>query len=99
MTQARLPEELRDTAKIANMEAGQVRYTVPWAMKADLDGALWLRPDYLASERPGGTVEMRIERRGDGYHVWPVPGYRYSPDGAHPAGGPYIPVAVLEGFR
>lgn len=84
-------------ATIAEMTRGQARYTVPWAMRADLGGGLWLHPRYTVHDRPGGTVQMRIELRGDGYHVWPVAGEAPRPGGG--AGIGYLPVAVLEGKR
>jgi hypothetical protein len=91
--QARLPAVLRETT-IATMKPGRTYYTVPWAMRADTDGRLWLYPGHMADVRRCGTVEMRVELREDGYHVWPVPGKVYAPGAA---GGDLVPVAVLEG--
>jgi hypothetical protein len=70
-TQARLPKSLEENEPtVATMRFGQVAWTVPWAMWADQDRLLWLHPDYKISAQPGGTVEMRVELREDGYHVW-----------------------------
>jgi hypothetical protein len=104
MTQARLPKALLRDAEptIADMEFGRTCYTVPWAMWADRDGLMWLHPDYPAVGQPGGAIEMRVELRADGYHVWPVPGRGYRPQAqpgyAGEASQAFIPVAALEGL-
>jgi hypothetical protein len=94
--QARLPAAIRE-ATVATMEPGRPYWTVPWAMLADEDGRLWLRPGYTAWDRPGGTARMRMELREDGYHVWPVPGETYTPEAL--GSQQFMPVAVLEGER
>jgi hypothetical protein len=88
----------REAARIITMDAGRPYYTVPWAMRADEDGGLWLAPDYTVWGRPGGTASMRIELREDGYHVWPVRREEYPPAGDAPEKS-LVPVAVLEGER
>lgn len=76
--QAQLPEGAGyERPKLANMALGDVAYTTGWAMEVDGDRACWLRPNYSAEPRPGGTVSMRVERRVDGFHVWPARGYAY----------------------
>lgn len=100
--QAKLTKALRDTTPaIATMEFGRAYYTVPWAMWADRDELLWLHPDYEVTSHPSGTSSMRVELRGDGYHVWPVRGHGYRPQNAAGYVGtpsqPYVPVAALEG--
>jgi hypothetical protein len=96
--QAQLPRELEGPS-IATMEFGCAYYTVPWAMWVDADRMLWLHPDYPAESAPDGTVQMRIELRDDGYHVWPPGDKPYRPQQEHGyLGGtsqPFIPVAVL----
>jgi hypothetical protein len=73
---------------------GRTYYTVPWAMVADADGKLWLRRSFPLFDKPEqATVTMRVELHEDGYHVWPVKGEQYVPDGT----GTDLPVAVLEG--
>jgi hypothetical protein len=91
--QARLAAALCETT-IARMEPGRTYYTVPWAMRADTEGRLWLYPGHTADVRRCGAVEMRVERREDGYHVWPAPGRDYAPGAVS---GEFIPVAALEG--
>lgn len=93
---ATLPAALRETT-IATMEPGRPYYAVPWAMQAGEDGRMWLRAGYTASARRGGTVRMRVERRPDGYHVWPVPGEEYAPGVTD--GHQFVLVSVLEGER
>lgn len=65
----RLSED-RLTRTIAGMREGESAWVVPWAMDVDTDRRCTLRADYGISDRPGGTVSMRIERRADGFHVW-----------------------------
>jgi hypothetical protein len=73
-----LPEGLEDGGGIGGMMIGEVAYTLPWAMWVDTDRRCWLHPHYPARESAGGTVQMRVERRLDGYHVWPPPGNKWS---------------------
>lgn len=97
---ARLPEDLVE-ATVEKMAIGEVGYTVPWAMWVDEQRQCWLHPQYSIHEKPGGTVEMKVERRIDGFHVW-VAGldFKWNPisqpgyfGGAGPGG--WIPVAEL----
>lgn len=90
--QARLPEHLKPKT-IANMKQGIRFYTLPWAMLADADELLWLKPLYPVTLEVRGTSNMAVELREDGYHVWPVPDMTYVPCGK----GHGKPVAVLEG--
>jgi hypothetical protein len=92
--QASLPAELSETT-IAAMEPGRPYYAVPWAMRSDDGGRMWLNPRYTAHDRPGGTASMRMELREDGYHVWPVPGEAYKPGTVNPQ--ELVPVARLRG--
>lgn len=97
---AQLPKNLVEDV-IEGMAVGEVGYTVPWAMWVDQQMQCWLHPQYSIHKEPGGTVEMRIEHRPDGFHVWVTdldfkwnstsqPGYV---GGAGPGG--WIPVAEL----
>lgn len=76
MRQAILPEHMEGPS-IDGMMVGESAWTVPWAMCADSNRALWLNGAYPIYREPGGTVAMRVERRSDGYHVWRVEGHRY----------------------
>lgn len=91
--QAKLPAALQ-TPVTGNMQVGQAGYTVAWAMLADMKGQLWLKPEYDVKPQPHGTAQMRVERREDGYHVWPASGetYRLS----HLWQKDLLPVTVLE---
>ena len=86
---------------IAAMRSGRARYTVPWAMRADDEGRMWLHPDYGTTSQAQGTSSMRIELRGDGYHVWPPPGESYAPQAEAGYVGtpsrPFLPVAAVSG--
>lgn len=65
--QARLPASKQEEV-IADMQPGDSGWTMPWAMYADNDNALWLNGSYTIHAQPGGTVEMRVWRdAGDGY--------------------------------
>jgi len=84
-----------------SMSTGDVVFTVPWAMLVDSNGRCWLHPKYTAHTQPVGTVQMRVKLQEDGYHVWRVDGYRYSPihslGFASPADNKYLPVVELHG--
>lgn len=73
-----LPEQF-EYMTINKMVVGDSGYTVPWAMWVDKSRNCWLHPDYTLSAKPGGTVEMRVEKRKNGFHVWLAPGENYSP--------------------
>ena len=64
--QAILPARLRERT-LADLDVDESAYTVPWAMKADLDGNLWLSTHFSANKRPGGTVSMLVARTRDGW--------------------------------
>lgn len=66
--QARYPEEFAPYT-LAEMEVGDVAYTVPWAMVIDSDRYCWLQSSFASHAQPGGTMQMRVERREDGFHV------------------------------
>lgn len=97
-THATLPENL-EAAAIDTMMTGEVAYTVPWAMWVDTQRRCWLHPKYTTHETPHGTVEMRIELRQDGYHVWPPAGATWDmqEDHSYFGGGSieFIPVIEL----
>jgi len=90
---AQLPEHLVELT-LDTMQIGDVAYVTPWTMYVDRERFCWLARSFPPGKTPGGTVEMRVERRSDGFHVWAVPGYRYTPKG-QPADGEYLPVAEL----
>lgn len=98
MSQAVLPEDMEEDT-VASMLTGESAYMVPWGMWVDNERHCWLHPGYTTHKRPGGTVEMRVELREDGYHVWPVRGHKYQPTEApgyaSPADTQYIPVVEL----
>ncbi len=96
--QAKLPENLEENT-IDSMVTGEVGYTVPWGMWVDTDRNCWLHPKYTLHEHSGGTVQMRVELREDGYHVWAPPGKTWSvqaePGYMSPQDTEYIPVVEL----
>jgi hypothetical protein len=95
---ARLPEHM-DEPTLAGLLPGESCWTVPWAMWVDGDRCCWLHPGYLRHAHSGGTVQMRVQRIGDEYHVWPPADQRYSLQGHHgyisPDDTPWIPVAEI----
>lgn len=95
----RLPQRFLDTFTLNNMREGETRFTLPWGMWVDADMECWLHPDYPAELRVHGTAQMRVERRQDGYHVWPPAGETYKPRAGHgfasPDDTPWIPVAEV----
>lgn len=98
--QAFLPETLEPaTPQIATMVVGDSGYTTPWAMWVDSDRLCWLHPRYDLHQQPGGTVKMRVERRSDGWHVWPPRGETWRPTDHHGFHGDsdpeFVPVVEL----
>ena len=66
-----------DRSLLDETTAGEVAWTVPWMLDRDEQGRFWLHGGASAHSAPGGTVQMRVERRPDGYHVWqPRAGHR-----------------------
>lgn len=94
------PDEMTPVASIGGMVTGGIGYTMPWAMWADSEHKLWLHPDYPVYGAPGGTVQMRVELRDGGYHVWPPEGEVYAPQSepgyVSPRDTRYLPVAEVE---
>jgi hypothetical protein len=93
-----MPEN-RETAAVSGMSVGEVGYIVSWGMWVDASRRCWLHPDYAVREAPGGTANMRIERRADGYHVWAPLGATWNPKKeptyASPADTAYISVTEV----
>jgi len=89
---ATLPAEAFERT-IADLRVGESGWTVPWAMDHDEERRCWLNPRHTISQEPGGTVQMQVARREDGYHVWLAPDYRYHPN-SNPGKG-YLPVVEL----
>jgi hypothetical protein len=59
-----------DRPPLDELTVGEVAWTVPWMLDRDEQGRFWLHGGASAHSAPGGTVQMRVERRPDGYHVW-----------------------------
>ena len=94
---ARLPESMERRDIIGNMEVGETRYTVPWAMWADEERRLWLIPGHSTEDRPGGTVQMRITRVEEGFRVLRAPGHVYDVGSGSGSGkADRLPVVELE---
>jgi hypothetical protein len=63
--QAVLPESLKEVG-LKDIVDGESVYTVPWAMYADDNGALWLHGDYHFEKDSGGTLQMKVTKdKGD----------------------------------
>lgn len=90
---AKLPRSMKQET-IADMGIGESKYTVPWAMWADEDEELWLTPEFVAYDEPGGTVQMRITRTEAGFRVLRAPGHMYTPQPGKKDGG--LPVVELD---
>lgn len=96
--QAVLPEDVEEYT-LSSMNTGDVAWTLPWGMWVDRARRCWLHPSYPAESQPGGTVQMRVELREDGYHVWLPADQRYSPQDqpayVSPRDLEYLPVVEL----
>ena len=78
---ARIPANLIENRRIGKMPVNRRFYSVPWAMDVDPTGGCWLLASYMTHTTPFGTAQMGIERREDGFHVWPAPyDFRYTPN-------------------
>lgn len=77
----RLPANMKQKV-IRDLSDNESAYTVPWAMSADLNGALYIRADYTAHETPGGTVQMHITKTPYGMIVdtSQCPHYKWTPE-------------------
>lgn len=91
---ATLPVEYLNS-NIGMMRVDESGWTVPWSMDIDVDRRCWLDPSYTIHHEAGGTVQMRIERREDGYHVWLDPSHRYTQNSVPKT---YLPVVGLHKF-
>lgn len=97
------PEYLEGPS-VASMAVGEIAYTTPWGMWVDAERRCWLHPGYPAQHFPSGTVSMRIERRDDGWHVWPPKGETWTPRNQSGYAGAdsvteWVPVVALHGLR
>lgn len=73
-----LPLDLVEDNRLKDLLPGESGWTVPWAM-AVINDRCYLNGNYDYHEHPGGTVEMKVEHRRDGYHVFVrTTGYKYS---------------------
>jgi hypothetical protein len=98
MSHAILPEGLEEHS-LDSMQTGEIAYTLPWGMWVDAERRCWLHPKYPAETSPHGTVRMRVELHGNGYHVWPPSGESWQPQHepgyVSPRDTVYLPVAEL----
>lgn len=93
-----LPEELEQIT-IDGLLEGESAYVVPWAMWADSERTLYINGNYSAHFQAGGTVHMRITRRGDVIEVdrHTIGDHRYTPGPSGFVGGDVraIPVRLV----
>lgn len=54
---------------ISDMLQDEICYTLPWAVFACEDGAVWINGNYSFTSTPEGNSQTRIERKGDMIHV------------------------------
>jgi len=66
---AEFPEDVPLEHTIDNMEVGEKGFTLPWGMTVDEHLRCYLCKTYPCRPEAGGTLEMPIERRADGYYV------------------------------
>lgn len=93
-----LPDSHKER-NLSDMKVGETAYTTPWGMWVDLRKHAWLHPEYPAAAHQMGTIEMKVQRKADGYYVWLVPGEDYTPRSepgyVSPADTKYIPVVAM----
>ena len=73
---ATLPRDLEYTT-VNTMQLGERRWTSSRTMLVKPDRSLWLHGDYEVVIEQSRHHTMCIERRADGYHVWPDPRQTY----------------------
>lgn len=71
-----LPKDFEEHT-VEFMAVGETAWIVPWGMWVDRERRCWLNPDYATKATAAGTVQMRIEHRVEGFHVWLVADHRY----------------------
>lgn len=64
-----LPEKLQ-RSRVSDLAIGEAAYIVRLGMWVDEERRCWLHPDFTVMRSAVGTSDLRVERRGDGYHVW-----------------------------
>jgi len=65
---AMLPEDLEEKT-VGGMLLGEEGYAVPWAMFVASGRRCFLNGYYTIHDEMGGTVNMKVLRRNDGYAV------------------------------
>ena len=73
-------DRIMETVKDAKPE--KLLWIVPWALVVDSDRRLWLRCDYPFYHGPGGTVDVSLIKRKNGWQVdIRESDHEWSPDG------------------
>lgn len=63
--EAKLPDSHLQKNAIKNMKNGDTGYTVPWAIKVNLDGDCFINGDFTIGEE-GGTCCLKVKKVSDG---------------------------------
>ena len=79
MSTATVAQAAQAVGTIADMTPGDIGFTVPWAMRRDKDGKLWMIGKFRVyfEPNPADDSVMLIEYHGNGWHVWPPEGQPY----------------------
>lgn len=85
---------VRNSRRVADMEVGDWGYTVPWMVSVLEDRTVWINGGFSFCTEPGGTYQLPIERRENGWYI----GRNFRPamsmgGGRIPWGDPAIPIA------
>lgn len=91
---ARLPKQNENHDTLAELPVGMSGWTVPWAMESYGPNGCYLSADYHYWPGQHGTVQMLVEHREDGYHVWIKAGEKYDLRHGFPSNDA-IPVASI----
>ena len=92
---AKLPVTKRERL-IKDMIPGEIWWTVPWGMWADLDGNLWINGEYTVHESPRGTVDTEVWLIRDGqYGVRHTGDHKWTPANSSWAAHSYPVVEFL----
>lgn len=97
-----LPSEYEEDT-VLGLADGEEAFTVPWAVFADVDRLLKISSNYSVHKDEGGTVHLRIKRKGSYILVdsGSVRGHKWQPCAPCYYGDPnpdYLPVKLVNHF-
>jgi hypothetical protein len=65
---------------IRDMEVDTSGWTMPWAVRLDLENHYWIDLEYIIYDDMQGTATLEVNRQSDGYRAELHKPYRYDPE-------------------